>query len=157
MSGFAKKGSTAQGSLVAAPKTLRYEHDGGLPVAIEAKSNRRAYELEDISEYSRLYAILESIQGSRLNADEHSLTEHENFTPNAAALPVRASADATSAFDDAGAVAANQWEISEVKYVAHEVNLDDMFTNQMKMSIQATGGQITQRSDCATAEQRPDG
>jgi hypothetical protein len=43
MSGFAKKGSTAAGSLVAAPKTLRYEHDGGLPVAIEAKSNRRAY------------------------------------------------------------------------------------------------------------------
>ena len=290
MSGFAKKGSTAQGSLVAAPKTLRYEHDGGLPVAIEAKSNRRAYvpnngsnfspgqtirinlnsssfidfshsylqfkffnktdgvtdrsvgldmgcpffsrlqimsggqELEDISEYSRLYAILESIQGSRLNADEHSLTEHENFTPNAAALPVRATADATSAFDDAGAakatahtlinaqinaavdganpyvhppntniahnnsrvfnvplvsaifniekyfpllltqqgidiyltlnsaadigawsgaVAANQWEISEVKYVAHEVNLDDMFTNQMKMSIQATGGVLS--------------
>ena len=25
------------------PKTLRYEHDGGLPVAIEAKSNRRTY------------------------------------------------------------------------------------------------------------------
>ena len=43
MSGFAKKGSSAAGSLVAAPKTLRYEHDGGLPVAIEAKSNRRAY------------------------------------------------------------------------------------------------------------------
>ena len=31
------------GNLVAAPKTLRYEHDGGLPVAIEAKSNRRTY------------------------------------------------------------------------------------------------------------------
>ena len=43
MSGFAKRGSTAQGNLVAAPKTLRYEHDGGLPVAIEAKSNRRTY------------------------------------------------------------------------------------------------------------------
>ena len=290
MSGFAKKGSTAAGSLVAAPKTLRYEHDGGLPVAIEAKSNRRAYvpnngsqfspgqtirinlnsssfidfshsylqfkffnktdgvtdrsvgldmgcpffsrlqimsggqELEDISEYSRLYAILESIQGSRLNADEHSLTEHENFTPNAAALANNGTGDAASPFNDAGAakatggdiinaqinaavdganpyvhppntniahnnsrvfnvplvsaifniekyfpllltqqgidiyltlnsaadigawsgaVAANQWEISEVKYVAHEVNLDDMFTNQMKMSIQATGGVLS--------------
>ena len=291
MSGFAKKGSTAAGSLVAAPKTLRYEHDGGLPVAIEAKSNRRAYvpnngsnfspgqtirinlnsssfidfshsylqfkffnktgggltdrsvgldmgcpffsrlqimsggqELEDISEYSRLYAILESIQGSRLNADEHSLTEHENFTPHAAALNNNGTADAASPFTDAGAakatggdiinaqinaavdganpyvhppntniahnnsrvfnvplvsaifniekyfpllltqqgidiyltlnsaadigawsgaVAANQWDISEVKYVAHEVNLDDMFTNQMKMSIQATGGVLS--------------
>ena len=279
MSGFAKKGSTAQGSLVAAPKTLRYEHDGGLPVAIEAKSNRRAYvpnngsnfspgqtirinlnsssfidfshsylqfkffnktdgvtdrsvgldmgcpffsrlqimsggqELEDISEYSRLYAILESIQGSRLNADEHSLTEHEDFTPNAAAVTdvmitdatvsgANVSAQINAAVDGAnpyvhpantniahnnsrvfnvplvsaifniekyfpllltqqgidvyltlnsaadigawsGAVAANQWEISEVKYVAHEVNLDDMFTNQMKMSIQATGGVLS--------------
>ena len=36
-------GSTMAGNLVAAPKTLRYEHDGGLPVAIEAKSNRRTY------------------------------------------------------------------------------------------------------------------
>jgi len=292
MSGFAKKGSTAAGSLVAAPKTLRYEHDGGLPVAIEAKSNRRAYvpnngsqfspgqtirinlnsssfidfshsylqfkffnktdgvtdrsvgldmgcpffsrlqimsggqELEDISEYSRLYAILESIQGSRLNADEHSLTEHENFTPNAADVDAQANTNAAgytaaaagnaaatllndaisgqinAAVDGAnpyvhppntniahnnsrvfnvplvsaifniekyfpllltqqgidiyltlnsaadigawsGAVAANQWEISEVKYVAHEVNLDDMFTNQMKMSIQATGGVLS--------------
>ena len=127
MSGYAKSGSSAAGSLVAAPKTLRYERDGGLPVAIEAKSNRRTFtpsnganfragqtiritlnsqsfidfshsylqfkftndsadartvgldmgcpffsrlqimsggqELEDIGEYSRLYSILESIQG----------------------------------------------------------------------------------------------
>ena len=44
MSGFAKRGSSQAGNLVAAPKTLRYEHDGGLPVAIEAKSNRRTCE-----------------------------------------------------------------------------------------------------------------
>ena len=35
MSGFAQKGTTMAGNLVAAPKTLRYEHDGGLPVAID--------------------------------------------------------------------------------------------------------------------------
>jgi len=281
MSGFAKKGSSAAGSLVAAPKTLRYEHDGGLPVAIEAKSNRRAYvpnngatfnpgqtirinlnsqsfidfshsylqfrflnkaaadvttartvgldmgcpffsrmqimsggqELEDISEYSRLYAILESIQGSRLNADEHSLTEHQPFAPNAAAVTdamvtdasvdgAAVSAQINAAVDGAnpyvhaastsvaagatrvfnvplvsaifniekyfpllltqqgidiyltlnpaqdighwsGAPQSNQWAIDDVKYVAHEVNLDDMFTNQMKMSIQATGGVLS--------------
>ena len=28
---------------VAAPRTLRYEQDAGLPVAIEARSNRRAF------------------------------------------------------------------------------------------------------------------
>ena len=277
MYGFAKKGSSAAGSLVAAPKTLRYEHDGGLPVAIEAKSNRRAYvpnngstfspgqtirlnlnsqsfidfshsylqfkwtnkaaggltvgldmgcpffsrlqimsggqELEDISEYSRLYAILESIQGSRLNADEHSLTEHQPFAPNAAAVTnamvTDASADGAgisaqinAAVDGAnpyvhaavgsvqagqsrtfnvplvsaifniekyfpllltqqgidiyltlnpaqdigawsGGCPSDQWKIDEVKYVAHEVNLDDQFTNQMKMSIQATGGVLS--------------
>ena len=113
---------------IAAPRTLRYEPDAGLPVAIEAKSNRRYFyptngdkfgpnatnvirmnlnansfldfshsylqftvqninpdanndghlalqimsggqELEDIQEYSRLYSILNSIQGSR-TADE---------------------------------------------------------------------------------------
>ena len=279
MSNFGKKGSSAAGSLVAAPKTLRYEHDGGLPVAIEAKSNRRSYvpnngstfnpgqtirinlnsqsfidfshsylqfkflnkttgvtdrsvgldmgcpffsrlqimsggqELEDISEYSRLYAILESIQGSRLNADEHSLTEHQNFAPNGAAVTDAMVTDATvdgaglsaqinAAVDGAnpyvhpantaiaagqsrtfnvplvsaifniekyfpllltqpgidiyltlnpavdigawsGAVASNQYSVDEVKYVAHEVVLDDMFTNQMKMSIQATGGVLS--------------
>lgn len=296
MSGFAKRGSSQAGNLVAAPKTLRYEHDGGLPVAIEAKSNRRTYlpnngqtflpgqtirinlnsqsfidfshsylqfkwfnktdgvtnrsvgldmgvpffsrlqimsggqELEDISEYSRLYAILESIQGSRLNADEHSLTENLNFTPNAADVASEAdfasakfaaiaandggsaaplgevgaaiSAQINAAVDGAnpyvhpantniqhnnsrlfnvplvsaifniekyfpllltqqgidvyltlnpaadigawsGAVAANQWEISDVKYVAHQVDLDDMFVNQMKASIQATGGVLS--------------
>ena len=42
-----------------------------------------------------------------------------------------------------GACANNQWQIDEVKYVAHEVNLDDQFTNQMKMSIQATGGVLS--------------
>eukprot|EP01048_Picozoa_sp_COSAG05_P009214 COSAG05_NODE_741_length_7601_cov_8.262997_11_plen_61_part_00 len=28
---------------IAAPKTLRYEQDAGLPVAIEARSNRRTF------------------------------------------------------------------------------------------------------------------
>lgn len=126
---------------VAAPKTLRYEQDAGLPVAIEARSNRRSFypsngqvfspggttvirmtlnsnsfldfshsylqfkytnktnkrcrpdlgvpffsrlqimsggqELEDIQEWSRLYSILLSAQGSRLNSDELSLTQHD--------------------------------------------------------------------------------
>ena len=136
---------------IAAPKTLRYEPDAGLPVAIEAKSNRRYFypsngnkfgpkatnvvrmnlnassfvdfshsylqftvennntvnetlgldhgvpffnrlqimsggqELEDIQEYSRLYSILTSIQGSRLTADEHSMTQNARFADNAAA------------------------------------------------------------------------
>ena len=170
-------------------------------------------ELEDISEYSRLYAILESIQGSRLNADEHSLTEHQPFAPNAAAVTdamvtdasvdgAAVSAQINAAVDGAnpyvhaastsvaagatrvfnvplvsaifniekyfpllltqqgidiyltlnpaqdighwsGAPQSNQWAIDDVKYVAHEVNLDDMFTNQMKMSIQATGGVLS--------------
>jgi len=133
---------------IAAPKTLRYEPDAGLPVAIEAKSNRRYFypsngdkfgpkatnvirmtlnansfldfshsylqftvqntnpdangdghialdqgvpffnrlqimsggqELEDIQEYSRLYSILQSVQGSRVTADESSLTQHKPF------------------------------------------------------------------------------
>ena len=120
---------------VAAPRTLRYEQDAGLPVAIEARSNRRSFwpangdkfspsatnvirmtinsnsfidfshsylqfqvqnadtnrtltpdlgvpffsrlqimsggqELEDIQEWSRLYATLLSAQGSRLNSEE---------------------------------------------------------------------------------------
>lgn len=121
---------------IAAPKTLRYEQDAGLPVAIDARSNRRTFypsngnkfspnntnvirmtlnsksfldfshsylqmtvtntsgdartvgldegvpffsrlqimsggvELEDIQEWSRLYAILNSIQGSDLNTNE---------------------------------------------------------------------------------------
>ena len=127
---------------VAAPRTLRYEQDAGLPVAIEARSNRRSFwpangdkfspdatnvirmtinsnsfidfshsylqfqvqnkdaartllpdlgvpffsrlqimsggqELEDIQEWSRLYATLLSAQGSRLNSDELSLTQHD--------------------------------------------------------------------------------
>ncbi len=187
--------------------------DMGCPFFSRLQIMSGGQELEDISEYSRLYAILESIQGSRLNADEHSLTEHEDFTPNAAAVTDAMVTDATAdgagisaqinaAVDGAnpyvhpantniahnssrvfnvplvsaifniekyfpllltqqgidiyltlnpaadigswsGAVAANQWDISEVKYVAHEVNLDDMFTNQMKMSIQATGGVLS--------------
>ena len=136
---------------VAAPKTLRYEPDAGLPVAIEAKSNRRYFyptngakfgpkatnvirmtlnansfldfshsylqfkvtntnaaaesvgfdhgvpffnrlqvmsggqELEDIQEYSRLYSILSSVQGSRVTADETSLTQHQPFAGGATA------------------------------------------------------------------------
>ena len=49
MSGYAKSGSSAAGSLVAAPKTLRYERDGGLPVAIEAKPNRRTFRQQNFT------------------------------------------------------------------------------------------------------------
>ena len=278
---------------IAAPKTLRYEPDAGLPVAIEAKSNRRYFypsngnkfgpkatnvvrmnlnassfvdfshsylqftvennntvnetlgldhgvpffnrlqimsggqELEDIQEYSRLYSILTSIQGSRLTADEHSMTQNARFADNAAATvldqtnaELTASLGAggsttgtilknaidgavasrtgegasyrqnaatqlaqngkltynipiTSAFfnidkyfplllteqgldlyfylEDAhnvgvwSAAAGNtqDYEITDVRYVAHEVNLDDAFVNQMKASMQATGGVLS--------------
>ena len=37
----------------------------------------------------------------------------------------------------------HDYEISDVKYVAHEVNLDDSFVNQMKASMQATGGVLS--------------
>lgn len=147
---------------VAAPKTLRYEQDAGLPVAIEARSNRRSFypsngqtfspggtnvirmtlnsnsfldfshsylqfeltnadqrcqpdlgvpffsrlqimsggqELEDIQEWSRLYSILLSAQGSRLNSDELSLTQHD---PN-----VFAEVEDFTADDAAGQTAAN--------------------------------------------------
>eukprot|EP01043_Picozoa_sp_COSAG02_P075602 COSAG02_NODE_15670_length_1150_cov_1.087536_1_plen_77_part_00 len=33
--------------------------------------------------------------------------------------------------EGSGAVAANQWEISDIKYVAHQVDLDDSFVNQI--------------------------
>jgi hypothetical protein len=35
------------------------------------------------------------------------------------------------------------YKITEFKYVAHEVNLDDAFVNQMKSSMQATGGVLS--------------
>ena len=35
------------------------------------------------------------------------------------------------------------YEITDVRYVAHEVNLDDAFVNQMKASMQATGGVLS--------------
>ena len=280
---------------IAAPKTLRYEPDAGLPVAIEAKSNRRYFyptngnkfgpnatnvirmtlnansfldfshsylqftvtnnnsaaetlgldhgvpffnrlqvmsggqELEDIQEYSRLYSILTSIQGSRLTADEHSLTQNARFADNAADAVIADAVDADVAnaagFNGAGggrakiltginnaiasrtgegasyrhnavtqlaqngkltfnipiisaffnidkyfplllteqgldlyfyledahnigvwsAALANtqDYEITDVKYVAHEVNLDDAFVNQMKSSMSATGGVLS--------------
>ena len=301
---------------IAAPSTLRYEPDAGLPVAIEAKSNRRTFfptngqvfsksganiikltlnsqsfvdfshsylqftfknnagqscgldqgvpffnrmqimsggkELEDIQEYGRLYSILNTIQGSSINDDEHSLTHHTQFgaTNNAAAnvtatAVVQASlgtnaqvaADATDGSGASGAslvaiktavdaaletmrgkvnaqvndsinaqinngafkynavdqVAAGasvvfnvplisaifnidkyfpllltdqgldvylhldstlnvgvwsdvpdaDYEINSVKYVAHEVNLDDSFVNQMKASMAATNGVLS--------------
>ena len=289
---------------IAAPKTLRYEPDAGLPVAIEAKSNRRYFypsngdkfgpkatnvirmnlnansfldfshsylqftvqntngdanadgdlaldhgvpffnrlqimsggqELEDIQEYSRLYSILNTIQGSRVTADENSLTQHQPFAGDAtaavlnennaqltAALAAGGSTTGTiikgaidaavasrtgegasyrhtatgggpgrltqaangaggkatynvpiiSAFfnidkyfplllteqgldlyfylDDplnvgvhAAREATANYEITEVRYVAHEVNLDDAFVNQMKASMQATGGVLS--------------
>ena len=271
---------------VAAPRTLRYEQDAGLPVAIEARSNRRSFwpangdkfspdatnvirmtinsnsfidfshsylqfqvqnkdvnrtltpdlgvpffsrlqimsggqELEDIQEWSRLYATLLAAQGSRLNSDELSLTQNDPnvFNPAAADLvaadltdaSVAANLAATNAKIDAqvnalnpsvnpagGLLAANRaagstatynipimsgifniekyfpllltdqgldlyftlapnvdvgvwaagaldggYEISKVKYVAHEVNLDDGFVNQMKASMSATGGMLS--------------
>ena len=36
-----------------------------------------------------------------------------------------------------------KYEVSNVRYVAHEVNLDDAFVNQMKASMQATGGVLS--------------
>jgi len=278
---------------IAAPKTLRYEPDAGLPVAIEAKSNRRYFypsngnkfgpkatnvvrmnlnassfvdfshsylqftvennntvnetlgldhgvpffnrlqimsggqELEDIQEYSRLYSILTSIQGSRLTADEHSMTQNARFADNAAATVLgETNAQLTAALGAAGSTtgtilktaidgavasrtgegasyrqnAATQlaqngkltynipitsaffnidkyfplllteqgldlyfyledahnvgvwsaaagntqdYEITDVRYVAHEVNLDDAFVNQMKASMSATGGVLS--------------
>eukprot|EP01046_Picozoa_sp_COSAG06_P004288 COSAG06_NODE_178_length_20949_cov_26.114053_5_plen_534_part_00 len=307
---------------IAAPKTLRYEPDAGLPVAIEAKSNRRYFypsngdkfgpkatnvirmtlnansfldfshsylqftvqntnpdanedghialdqgvpffnrlqimsggqELEDIQEYSRLYSILQSVQGSRVTADESSLTQHKPFAgtfapPNsglalvaddaggannvfAADLTVKAAgagvpalntainnavdAAVTTAINNntgegasykhtqtasgvgrltqadggsggkltynvpiisaffnidkyfplllteqgldlyfyleqplnigvhAARSATANYEITDVRYVAHEVNLDDAFVNQMKASMQATGGVLS--------------
>ena len=288
---------------IAAPKTLRYEPDAGLPVAIEAKSTRRYFypqngdkfapgttnvirmnlnassfldfshsylqftvtnksgahlaldhgvpffnrlqimsggqELEDIQEYSRLYSILTSIQGSRLTGDESSLTSKGRFggapaatAPGitvgalqllqtgganavdngaAAALNNQISAGVNASINafngegvsylhngetralgglddddsvtfnvpiisaffnidkyfplllteqgldlyfyldaglqvgcyDADPGAAGTYEITQVKYVAHEVNLDDAFVNQMKASMNATGGVLS--------------
>ena len=264
---------------VAAPKTLRYEQDAGLPVAIEARSNRRTFypsngdkfsptgtnvirltlnsqsfvdfshsylqftflnnsanartcgldmgvpffsrlqimsggqELEDIQEYSRLYAMLLSAQGSDLTQNEHSLTQHSGYTPSKVAL---VQADLTDATVAANLAATNEalnstnpnlhpaedqvahgssrtfnvpivsglfnvekyfplllteqgldvyltlnpavdigvwsgaspdtYEINSVKYVTHEVNLDDSFVNQMKASMGATGGVLSMSS-----------
>ena len=284
---------------IAAPKTLRYEPDAGLPVAIEAKSNRRYFypsngqtfsptntnvvrmtlnansfldfshsylqftvtnsstrnlaldhgvpffnrlqimsggqELEDIQEYSRLYSMLTSIQGSRVTGDETSLTSRGRFGGAAAAIAAipgaavagDSAAQAVAGIDTvvgnlrtavngainnfngegvsylhnditaaAGALANGEsytysipiisaffniekyfplllteqgidlyfyleqgvnigcwdnaiagpdggYKITEVKYVAHEVNLDDAFVNQMKSSMQATGGVLS--------------
>ena len=271
---------------VAAPRTLRYEQDAGLPVAIEARSNRRSFwpangdkfspdatnvirmtinsnsfidfshsylqfqvqnadtnrtltpdlgvpffsrlqimsggqELEDIQEWSRLYATLLSAQGSRLNSDELSLTQHDpsvfsaespgllqaeltdvtvaanlattnakiataidtinpSKNPSLGALAAARAAGSTQLYNipimsgifniekyfpllltdqgldlyftlaphvevgvwSAGALDGG-YEISNVKYVAHEVNLDDGFVNQMKASMQSTGGMLS--------------
>ena len=43
----------------------------------------------------------------------------------------------------AWSAAPTQYKICDVKYIAHEVNLDDAFVNQMKASIQATGGVLS--------------
>ena len=145
---------------IAVPKTLRYEQDAGLPVAIDARSNRRAYyptngqefgpnktnvirlninsssfldfshsylqfevknasttartvgldfgvpffsrlqiqsggqELEDIQEYSRLYAILSAAQGSDNMVNENSLTQHNGYSPEKSAAASAAGAGA---------------------------------------------------------------
>ena len=267
---------------VAAPKTLRYEQDAGLPVAINARSQRRTYtplntgpfgplqnnvirmklssqsfmdfshsylqftvknvgtravkldlgvpffsrlqimsggeELEDIQEWSRLYAILNSIQGSDLMSNEQSITQHSGYNPvktTAGAGGALAEIDNTSNADRAaqiatainllnpshsnqtdlannasvtfniplvsavfnvqkyfplllaeqgldiylylnpaddigawatGGPAGNGYEISNIRYIAHEVNLDENFTNQMKSSMSATGGLLSMSS-----------
>lgn len=194
-------------------------------------------ELEDIQEYGRLYSILNNIQGSTLNDDEHSLTHHSQYgstinsnvtattvTPALTdAQIVAAGTDGTNnLFDPVDAalatirtkvnnqidaqvnngafrynaetqVAANgsvtfnvpiisaifnidkcfpllltdqgldiylhlestnnigvwsadapdDYHIKDVKYIAHEVNLDDSFVNQMKASMSATGGVLS--------------
>ena len=270
--------STKSSVPVAAPRTLRYEQDAGLPVAIEARSNRRTFypnngnvfnpagtnvirlnlnsqsfvdfshsylqfkltnldaatlgvdsgvpffsrlqimsggqELEDIQEYSRLYSILQAAQGSDLTTNEHSLTEHNGYNPGLTGLAqadltdatVAASLGATNAKIDQGnkhlhnpvnqvaaaggtlvyniplvsgifnvekyfplllteqgldiylylnnAVDIGVWsgapaagyQIDDVKYIAHEVNLDDTFTQQMKSSMNATGGVLSMSS-----------
>ena len=271
---------------VAAPKTLRYEQDAGLPVAIEARSNRRTFyptngdsfsptgtnvirltlnsqsfvdfshsylqftfrndaanartlgldmgvpffsrlqimsggqELEDIQEYSRLYAMLLAAQGSDLTVNERSLTEavkvgahgRQLVTANGAGGTYQLrrqdqadhSADLITAINgqnpdlhnandqvanthertfniplvsgifnvekyfplllteqgldvyltlnpavDVGVWSGanpNTYEINNVKYIAHEVNLDDSFVNQMKASMGATGGVLSMSS-----------
>jgi len=248
---------------IAAPKTLRYEQDAGLPVAIEARSNRRTFypsngntfgpsttnvlrmtlnsrsfvdfshsylqmkftnlsgralaldegipffnrlqimsggvELEDIQEWSRLYAILNSIQASNLNSNEKTLTLHDKSLTsivgdNAATLHNTANSDVHGSESMAsgtsktfnfplmsgifnidkyfpllltdqgldlyfylnptpdlgcyatGGLAADGYSITEVKYVAHEVNLDESFVNQMKQSMSATGGLLSMSS-----------
>ena len=263
---------------VAAPKTLRYEQDAGLPVAIEARSNRRSFypsngnifsptgtnvlrmnlnsnsfldfshsylqftlrntsghrlqtdmgvpffsrlqimsggqELEDIVEWSRLYSTLLCAQGSVAGANEQSLTsqgkdtdyiadDDEWTTANATdaelnaamdrrnpnvhkPVPAAAAVVSTGTIQDGESVtynvpimsgifniekyfpllltdqgldlyftlnpaleigiwdgAAATYEINSAKYVAHEVNLDDSFVNQMKASMQATGGLLS--------------
>ena len=270
--------STKSAVPVAAPRTLRYEQDAGLPVAIEARSNRRTFypnngnvfnpagtnvirlnlnsqsfvdfshsylqfkltnidaartlgvdsgvpffsrlqimsggqELEDIQEYSRLYSILQAAQGSDLNTNEHSLTEHNGYNPGLTGLAQADLTDATVAANLAGtnakvdqgnkhlhneatqvavggslvyniplisgifniekyfplllteqgldiylylnnAVDIGVWsgapglgyQIDDVKYIAHEVNLDDTFTQQMKASMGATGGVLSMSS-----------
>ena len=181
--------------------------DMGCPFFSRLQIMSGGQELEDIGEYSRLYSILESIQGSRLTADEHSLTEHQNFTGVAAVVDANItdlSVSAAAVNTQVGVASGNylhnvvtqvanagtkvynvplvsaifniekyfpllltqqgidiyltlnptadigawsgaptQYKISDVKYIAHEVNLDDAFVNQMKASIQATGGVLS--------------
>lgn len=253
---------------IAAPKTLRYEQDAGLPVAIEARSNRRTFypsngevfapdgtnvirmtlnsnsfvdfahsylqfkvtnktladgggnvvnvapdfglpffnrlqimsggtELEDIQEWSRLYATLQGVQGSIMNDNDIELTH--NRQPGNALPDEGDGQDLTIAGEAAGngnsktynvplfsgifnvdkyfpllltdqgldlyfyvnpAVDIGTWtdpqggapatgfryQISEFKYVAHEVILQDNFVNQMKQSMMATGGMLSMSS-----------
>ena len=198
--------------------------DLGVPFFSRLQIMSGGQELEDIQEWSRLYATLLAAQGSRLNSDELSLTQKDPnvFGPSASASAITAAESAAFAANLAGADAVNAkidnalnslnpsmnpaggllvhnrgvgstatynipimsgifniekyfpllltdqgldlyftlapnvdvgvwavgaldggYEISNVKYVAHEVNLDDGFVNQMKASMSATGGMLS--------------
>ena len=72
---------------VAAPKTLRYEQDAGLPVAIEARSNRRSFwpangnvfspdatnviRMTQLQLLPRLLALLPPISGTEYRYEPH--------------------------------------------------------------------------------------
>lgn len=188
--------------------------DLGVPFFSRLQIMSGGQELEDIQEWSRLYATLLAAQGSKLNGDEHSLTHHDKdyMSPETALAAdaddaavitgvnsrtlssnpnVNKVVDGPEKIDDNTsrtynfsimsaifnvskyfpllltdqgldlyftlnpAVDIGVWgddpggdgyELSNVKYIAHEVNLDDGFVNQMKASMQASGGLLSMSS-----------
>jgi hypothetical protein len=184
--------------------------DEGIPFFSRLQLMSGGVELEDIQEWSRLYAILNSIQGSDLNINEKTLTQHDPTTRGQSDVGAMSADAAGGALVDAGLNARNNdlhapagqlvagasvyfnfplmsgifnidkyfpllltdqgldlyfylntsedigvwsaapdnggFRIEEVKYVAHEVNLDESFINQMKQSMSATGGLLSMSS-----------